>query len=167
MNVLQYPLEQLIKIKNKRFEQALKVLEEKKELLKKEEDLLKKKEKERNDVLRHKEEKLQQLRSTLDKETTSDKIQQMKRYLEVVKERLLEKERAVKKQKEEVRKAEKEVEEAKKILFLRQKDLEKLQMHKKEWAEELRLWSEREEGLEQDEIGSTRYSRQKQENRKK
>lgn len=167
MNVLQYPLEQLVKIKNKRFEEAVKVLEEKKALHAKEEEILKEKEKERDEVYQHKEEKLQQLRQTLDKESRSDKIQQMKRYLEVTKEKLAAKEMAVKKQKEVVAKAEKEVEEAKKVVFLRQKDLEKLEIHKKEWTEEVRIYSEREEESFQDEIGSTRYTRQKQEKRKK
>ncbi len=167
MNVLQYPLEQLIKVKNKRFEEALKILEEKKAKLKKEEEILLQKEKERDEVLAHKKEKLQQLRETLDKESSSAKIQQMKSYLEVVKEKLAVKEEAVKRQKTVVAQAEKEAEEAKKVVFLRQKDLEKLEMHKKEWIQEVRLCSEREEGLAQDEMGSVRYARQKQQKGKK
>ena len=161
MNALKYPLEQLLKIKNKRFEQALKVMEEKREILEKEEKKKKKIEEERDKIKTHKKEKQLQLKESLDEGTTSDKIKQKNTYLEVVNENLLEKEKKVKKQEEKVEEAKKELEEAKKIMFDRQKDIEKMQMHKKQWLEEVKFWETQQESLLQDELGSVRHMAQK------
>jgi flagellar biosynthesis chaperone FliJ len=167
MNPLKYPLEQLIQIKNRRFEIALKVMEEKKTILEKEKLTLIKVEKERDKVLEHKKDKLQQLRDELDTGTTSDKIKQMKTYLEVVDEKLYEKETKVKNQKEKVEEAKEEFEKAREIMYQRQKDQEKLKMHKEEWVKEVKFWESREESLIQDEIGSVRFVSQKKEKGKK
>ena len=163
MGALKYPLEQLVKIKHKRFEQAQKTLEEKKEELRQQEEILKKKEAERDEVLKHKQDKLQQLRDELDTGTTSDKIQQMKIYLEVVDERLEKKQKKVDAQKKKVEEAEKAVEIARLDLIQKQKDVEKLKIHKKQWQNEVRFWEKKEEGKILDEVGSQRYVRYKKE----
>lgn len=160
---LNYPLEQLLTIKKNRFAQALKILEEKKEILLKEEKKLKKVEAERDEVLNHKKEKLNQLREELDEGTTTDKIQQMKQYLEVVDDKLVIKQKKVDQQKEAVVAAEKQVELAKQEMFQKQKDLEKLKSHKKEWQKEVKFWSARQQGILQDELGSAQYITRKKE----
>src|SRR3990167_5058886 len=95
----EYPLEELFTIKIRRFETAIKVLEEKKRLYLKEVEILRKVEEERDEVLKHKNDKLKQLRESLDTGERTDKIQEKKRYLEIVKDKLLEKEKKVQKQK--------------------------------------------------------------------
>ena len=74
---LSYPLAQLLIIKKNRFEQAIKILEEKKELLAKAQKKLQECQEERNKAFQHKVDKLTQLRKALDEGTTSDKVQQM------------------------------------------------------------------------------------------
>jgi len=163
MDTINYPLEELVKIKQKRFEQAVKLLEEKKLLLKREQDILKNLEKERNKVFKHKEDKLKQLRQALDKGESTDKIRQKKDYYKVVQEHLIEEEKKVKKQEKNVKEAEVELEKARKNLFEKQKDIEKLQIHKKEWEKEMKHFEAQKELLLNDEIGSIKYIIKKKE----
>ena len=65
-----YPLEQLVRIKQRRLEEAERILKEKKEALEKERQKQKELEKERDDTFQHKKAKLDQLREILDKGTT-------------------------------------------------------------------------------------------------
>ena len=125
------------------------------------------KEKERNEVLKHKDDKLNQFREKLDEGTTTDKIKQMKRYLEVVKERLEVKEKKVKDQKEVVKEAIKQFDLAKMEMIKKRKDLEKLEIHKKQWEKEMRFLIEKETAKEHDELGSARHSMQKKEKKRK
>ena len=69
MNPLTYPLEQLMIIKKNRFDQAVKVLEEKKLVLEKAYDRLYTLTQERDETLKHKMAKLAQLRNALDEGT--------------------------------------------------------------------------------------------------
>ncbi len=163
MNALNYPLEQLMTIKKNRFDQAVKILEEKKLLLEQAYEKLFDATQERDEVLAHKMAKLTQLREALDAGTSTDKIQQMKTYLKVVEERLQEKERIVVQCQKAVDLAQKQVDLATEELFQRKKDLEKLEMHKAEWEKEMRYWTERKEGAEQDEQGSATYTLRKRE----
>jgi len=158
-----YPLEQLIRIKRKRFDQALKMLEEATKQLKEEQIKLHKKENERNIVLDHKKDKITQLREELDKGTTTDKIQQMKSYLDVVDEKLIDKEKQVTAQKDVVKQAIKTFDEAKKEMIARKKDLEKLEIHKKQWQKEIKYLQQKEIAKEHDELGSSRHTVRKQE----
>jgi hypothetical protein len=162
-----YPLDQLMRIKKKRFDQALEVLEEKTRLLKQEQVKLHKKERSRDEVLDHKDDKIAQLREELDSGTTTDKIQQMKYYLEVVDERLLKKENEVKDQKDVVKQAIKAFDVAKNEMIARKKDLEKLEIHKKQWRREMKYYENREIAKEQDELGSARHSVKKQEEKER
>lgn len=153
-----YPLQELVEIKERRFQEATRFLEKKKKALLQEEEKLKEREKERDEVLKHKLEKLHQLRQALDEGERTDKILLMKRYKEVVEERLAEKEKKVEEQKKQVKLAEEQVEIAKKDLFQKQKDLEKLNIHKKEWTSEMQQEQMKREAEIQDEIGSAIYS---------
>jgi len=163
MSPLNYPLEQLMIIKKNRFDQAVKVLEEKKMILEREYDKLYTVTKDRDETLQHKMAKLTQLRTALDEGTTTDKIQQMKAYLKVVEEKLREREKKVVNQQSEVDKAQKQVDLATEELFQRKKDLEKLEMHKTEWEKEVRYLTEAKEAVEHDEQGSAGFLIRKRE----
>lgn len=155
MNSLKYPLEQLMTIKKNRYDQALKILEEKKAILAQEEKKYKEVQDERDEVLKHKQDKLTQLRQKLDEGTTTDKIQQMKNYLKVVDERLAEKEKKVEDQRKKVTAAKTQVQIAKDDLLQKQKDVEKMEIHKKEWEKEVRHWMTKQEEKEHDELGTS------------
>jgi flagellar biosynthesis chaperone FliJ len=156
-----YPLEQLATIKQRKLEEAERLLEEKKQLLLKEEKKLRAVEKERDEVKEHRFAKLTQLRETLDEGSTTDKIQQMKAYLKVVDEQLKQKEVKVKEQQKQVKAAEEQVEIARQNLFEKQRDVEKLEIHRKEWKKEVLVEEAKEEAHENDELGSGIYSRKK------
>lgn len=156
-----YPLEQIAQIKKRRLEEAEKVLAEKKQILAREEEKLLAVEKERDVVLHHKNEKLQQLRDTLDEGTTSDKIQQMKQYLKIVDEQLLQKEKKVKDQKKQVDEAKKQVEKARQDLVQKQQDLEKIHMHHEEWEKEVKAEEQQKQNQETDELGSNIHTMRK------
>lgn len=163
MNPLNYPLAQLMTIKKNRFDQAVKTLEQKKLLLEAAYEKLFDATQERDKILEHKMAKLTQLREALDTGTSTDKIQQMKVYLKIVDERLQEKEKKVVQCQTQVDLAQKQVDLATEELFQRKKDLEKLEIHKAEWEKEMRYWTERKEGAEQDEQGSAAYTLRKRE----
>lgn len=167
MDPLNYPLEQLMTIKKNRFDQAVKALEAKKLILEKEYDKLYTLTQERDEVLQHKVAKLSQLRQAMDEGTTTDKIQQMKTYLKIVDEKLVEKEKKVTRQQSEVDKAQKQVDLATEELFQRKKDLEKLQMHREEWEKEVHYWIEQKEAAEHDEQGSATHLIRKREAEKR
>jgi len=163
---LNYPLEQLVTIKKNRFDQAVKILEEKKILLEKALKKLYELKAERDEVLQHKVEKLAQLRATLDAGTTSDKIQQMKAYLKIVEEKLAVKEKKVIDQQKQADLAQKQVDAATQEVFQRKKDVEKLEMHKAEWEKEVRYWTTQKETIEHDEQGSATHTTRKRQDKK-
>lgn len=149
-----YPLKQIIDVKQRRVEEAEKVVLEKKNALEKEKQKLAEREAEHKKVKDHKDDKLKQLRETMDEGTTSPKIQQMKVYLKVVDEKLKVEEKKVKDQKEQVKIAEKNLEEAKQDLQRKRQEVDKLLIHKKDWEKEMKREFEIVEGREQDELGS-------------
>jgi cation transport regulator ChaC len=159
----QYPLEQVITIKKNRFDQAVKTLEAKKEILEKAYEKLFDLTQELDEVTKHKKAKLDQIRDSLDMGTSTDKIQQMKVYLKTVDERLLEKKKKVDAQQKVVDAAQAQVDLATDDLFQKKKDLEKLELHKKEWEKESAYILERKEEAEHDEQGSAGYHRLKRE----
>lgn len=156
-----------MRIKKNRYEQAILELEKRKEELAKEEASLLEKEKARDEVLRHKGEKLQQLRRELDEGTTTDKITQMKNYLTVVEENLAEEEKKVDRQKTVVTQKTEEVAKAKELVLFREKDLEKLREHKKIWTIEEKYQMGQQEAKEQDELGSSAHTLKKIAKRKR
>lgn len=160
-----YPLRQVLEVKKRRVEQAEKVVQEKIEALKKEQEILAQKEAERDKAKKHHEDKLEQLRDTLDHESTSPKIQQMKSYLKIVKERVNIEENKVSEQKKQVETAEKNLEIAREDLRAKRQEVDKLNIHQVDWTKEMRKEQEVIEGREQDELGSiiflTRHQREK------
>jgi len=155
----QYPLEQVITIKKNRFDRAIKTLEEKKAILEKAYELLYDLTQEQEEVVKHRQSKLDQMRKALDEGTTSDKVQQMKVYLKIVDEKVKEKKKKVADQQKNVDLAQAQVDLATDDLFQKKKDLEKLELHKKEWSREASYILERKEEVEHDEQGSTGYQR--------
>jgi flagellar biosynthesis chaperone FliJ len=166
-NPLVYPLEQLMTIKQNRFDAAVKILEQKKEILEKAKKKLDEAIFEKDQVAQHKAAKLDQIRQELDQGTTSDKVQQARIYLKVVDERLAEKEKAVKVQQNQVDIAESQVDAATQEVYQKKKDLEKLQMHKQEWKKEVRYRIEQKEAIEQDDQGSAAHFLRKKEEEKR
>ncbi len=156
-----YPLEQLSFIKQKKLDEAEKVLKEKKLALIKEKEKLSQVEKERDKVKEHRIAKLTQLREELDQGTTTDKIQQMKYYLKVVDEKLAVHEQKVREQVKKVELAEAAVETARQDYLKKHQDVEKLRLHKQEWEKEMKAILEQKETVETDEMGSVSHARQK------
>ncbi len=154
MSKIVYPLKQIIEVKQRRVEEAEKVVREKQLALTKEQQKLAEREKERDKVKKHKQEKLTQLRETMDQGTTSPKIQQMKVYLKVVDEKLKVEEKKVKDQKEQVAIAEKNLEQAKIDLQRKRQEVDKLLIHQKDWEKQMQKEMDIIEGREQDELGA-------------
>ena len=93
----------------------------------------------------------------MDKRTTSDKIELMKKYLEVVDERLKAAEEKVSEQQTKVNEAEEQVTEAKEVLRLARLEVEKLEAHKVEWMKEAKKELRIAEEKAEDELGSTMF----------
>lgn len=156
-----YPLEQLATIKQKKLEEAEKVLKAKKEALIKEQEKLKAVEKERDKVKEHRDAKLEQFRQQLDLGGSSTKIQQMKQYLKLVEEQLKAKEIKVKEQMKQVDAAQAQVDAARADFLKKQQDVEKLRLHKEDWDKEMQKLAQHQEGVETDELGSAMHVRKK------
>ena len=152
-----YPLDQLILIKQRRLEEAEKILEQKRKILAQEEEKLLSLEKIRDEVKDHRDAKLQQFRETIDQGSTTDKIQQMRQYLKLVDEKLKIEDKKVEDQQKVVQNAKLQVEEARQDLFKKQKDVEKLKIHEKEWQKEMSHLIQLEEQALTDEMGSAMF----------
>ncbi len=159
-----YPLEQLVAIKQKRLEEAEKVLREKKLILEQEEKKLADLEKQRNEVKQHKDEKLSQLRQGLDEGIAAAKILELQRYIKIVQEKLVVREKKVQDQKKIVDSAQKNVDSAKEILLKKQQEIEKIHLHKKEWKKEVAKEQIRIDAIETDELGSQVHALKKSQN---
>jgi hypothetical protein len=152
---LAYPLEQVLGVKKRRVDEAEQNVREKQRLLKVEQEKLLKAEQARDKVQQHRDDKMMQLRMTLDEGGFKpEKILQMKAYIEVVVVKLEEENKKVAKQEEEVKTAEKNLEEAKELLKKRRHEVDKIETHKKEWTLEMQKELTKKEIAEQDEIGN-------------
>ncbi|MEI8365760.1 MAG: type III secretion T3S chaperone [Parachlamydiaceae bacterium] len=149
-----YPLGQVLQVKQRRVEDAEKVVKEKRLALEKEQKILADREADRDKAKKHYDDKLKQMRDELDGATTSPKVQQMKVYLKIVKERIVTEEKRVQEQKKQVEKAEKILETAQADLKQKRLEVDKLQSHRKDWLKDLQKEQEVVAGREQDELGS-------------
>lgn len=161
-----YPLEQIAIIKQKKLDEAEKVLRDKKKALEKEEEKLEAVKKERDEVKDHRMAKLTQLREKMDEGAPSDKVQQMRYYLKVVDEKLKTKEHKVKEHQKLVDTAKQQVEIARADLLKKQQDVEKMKTHRSEWEKEMKALAEHKEAVETDEMGSSMHQRLKQAHKK-
>jgi len=155
---IKYPLEDILKVKKRRVEEAEKQLQLRKQELAKEQEKLLEREKARDKVKAHHEDKLKQLREEFDRGTTSPKIIDMKAYIKLVKESLAVEEKRVLEQKALVKVAEQNVEKAKKELELRQKEVDKVKEHRADWIKGIMRELEVEEAKVQDELGNIIYT---------
>ena len=163
-----YPLQEVLEVKIRRVEDAEKVVKEKIKALQDEEEKLKKRKEERDKVLHHYNDKLLQLRQEYDAGTTSDKIDRAKIYIKVVQERLKSEEKKVKDQQQQVGVAEKNLEIARNHLKERQREQDKIEMHKKEWEKATLKDIDLLQTREEDEVGSTMFlSKYMQQNKNK
>lgn len=153
----EYPLEKVLEIKENRVKEQEKVVEQKKQALAKEEEELTKVKEERDKVQNHMDDKKNQIRQSFDEGTTSDKIEQMNRYIDVVAEKLEAENQKVTDQEDKVEVAKKELEQAKLDLKEKMRQVDKLNTHKKEWAKEMVAILEQEEAKEMDEVGNILY----------
>jgi hypothetical protein len=163
MKLPKYPLEQLVQIKKKRLEEAEKKLKEKKLLLEKELEKLKKLETEAQEVHDHKQEKIEQLNEEMNQGTYSHKVETAHKYLKVVEERLKEKKKKVLDQDKAVKTAQTQVEIARQEMLKKQQDVEKLDLHYKEWKTHMLHEIAKKEANEADEMGSAKFSTQQRE----
>ena len=154
MTMPEYPLLEILDIKKRRVEEQERVVQQKKEALEEEKRRLKEREAERDIVLKHHNDKLEQLRNELDHETTSDKIKQMKVYLKVVKDRLKVEEKKVKDQEEQVEVATKDLSAAQLELKKKRLDVDKINTHREDWEKEAKIEMKIKEAAEEDEIGT-------------
>lgn len=161
MNKKEYPLAQVTEIKQKRLEDAEKVLEQKRDLLTKEQQKLKQVEGERDKVKLHKEDKLSQLRHELDTGTSTLTIEQMRLYLKEVDIDLKGKETKVAQQQKQVDAAQKAVDDAHQDMMMKRQSVEKMEIHKEEWSKEQKVEEAQKEAQEMDEIGNTLYNMKK------
>ncbi|CDR32945.1 type III secretion T3S chaperone [Criblamydia sequanensis] len=160
-----YPLIQVVEVKKRRVENQEKVVKLKQDALDQELKRLKEREAERDKVLNHYNDKLEQLRAEFDHGTTSEKIIQMKVYLKEVKERLKVEEKKVKEQKEQVEVARKDLEQAQKELKKRRLDVDKLNTHREDWEKEMMKEIEIKEAVELDEMGTVIFLKQMRESK--
>jgi flagellar biosynthesis chaperone FliJ len=152
-----YPLEQVLEVKKKRVDDAEKVVVEKRKFLEKEQEKLLQCERERDQVKNHYNDKLTQLREELDKGANTAEIQIMKRYLDVVKEKLAKEQAKVAEQQIQVQNAQKQLDEAQAALTQRRLEADKIEMHRKEWLKEVRKEMQIAQEKTEDEIGSIIY----------
>lgn len=153
-----YPLKQVMEVKQRRVEEAERVVKEKREALEKEKQKLLEREADRDKAMQHHNDKLTQLRQMLDEGTTTDKIIQSKSYLKVAKERVKVEEKKVKDQQTQVDNAVKNLQAAEDALRLRRQEVDKLETHRKDWIKEVLKEEEVLDGREQDEIGTIIFS---------
>ena len=157
MKKIVYPLEDVLDIKKRRVNEARKIVREKQRILQIEEQKLVEQEIARDKIKSHRDQKFMQLFDIIEKGTSSDKILQMRAYLDVVKEKLVIEENKVKKQQEQVNVAEQQLKIAKNDLKEKNKELEKIEIHKEEWGKEMLKELEHKESMEQEDIGSTMF----------
>ncbi len=157
INLPKYPLEEVLEIKEHRVEVAEKVVKEKLRELEKEKEKLKQCEEARDKVKKHLKAKYDQMFAEFDKGISSAKIEQMKAYIDVVKDRIVAEEQKVKQQQEQVEVAEKNVEMAKEQLKMRRNEQDKIETHKEEWLKEAKAEVALLETREEDEIGTTMF----------
>lgn len=79
----------------------------------------------------------------------------MKDYLKLVKEKLAKEEVKVNEQQKKVDNAQLELKKAQDFLREKQKEVEKLDIHKDEWTKEMKIEERKTEEKNQDDIGST------------
>ncbi|RDB31822.1 type III secretion T3S chaperone [Candidatus Similichlamydia laticola] len=152
-----YPLEQVLAVKKRRAEIAEREMHEKQNILLQEREQLLYIKKQRDQVKQHHIDKLNQLRSILDREARTNALQRARNYVDLVAERLRTEEERVQKQQHQVDTAEAAFEMARQVWLQRRKEVEKIEKHRKEWLQI--AWKEfrKEEAKYIEEVGTLIY----------
>ena len=117
-----------------------------------------KREADRDKAKTHLANKLAQIRQEMDQGSTTDKIQQMRAYLNVAKEKLQVEEKKVNDQKAQVELAKQALQKEIDLLKIKRQEVDKLKSHKKDWLKAAKLEQEVIESRELDELGSTSFT---------
>lgn len=161
MAELQYPLEQIIEVKENRVKsQEKKLLAAEREYQERQKELFKA-EKLRNQVLRHYNAKMSQLRHMMDVGGYSPEFEGMKRYLKLVEEKLKAEELKVKAEEKKVKEAREERDKQESLLHQRRLELDKIQEHRQLWLQEQLIEFRLNQINEQDDIGTLIYLNQR------
>lgn len=163
MNDKNYPLIEVIRIKKRRLDEAERVLREKKLILEKEQEKLETCEKEFQEAKNIFDTYLQKLRDAMDQGEGASKIQQHKLHLKDLKDHYIASEKKLEAQKKVVKSCEAAVEQARLDYMQKEKEVEKLHIHKKEWQEVLSMEEKRAEEIKMDEISTSSFARKKKE----
>ena len=163
MNEKNYPLVEVIRIKKRRLDDAEKVLREKKAILERELEKLAQIQKELDSAKEKFDRYLQKLRQAMDEGEPSSKIDQHKLHLKDLKELYLLCQKKLDNQKKVVKSAEDAVDLARQDYQQKEKELEKLNIHKAEWVQALKLEEARQEDIKMDEISTSAHARKKKE----
>ncbi len=157
-----YPLEEIITIKGKRLEEAEKMLKHQKEILDEENKKLKECKKKLEDVKKRKIEKVKKHLDLLEKGTTSKEIAIHERYLkQVISEELQVEMKKVNNQEKIVKQSEENVVKARKEYLQKNQDVEKLNLHRKEWDREIEKQEILDESNEGEELNINIHSRKR------
>lgn len=97
----------------------------------------------------------------MDQGEPTSKIEQHKLHLKDLKERYLLAQSKLDAQKKVVKKAEEAVEVARKDYQQKEKELEKLHIHKSEWVQAMKLEEQKKEDVNMDDISTSAYTRKK------
>jgi len=158
---MNYPLEQLLEIKEKRVEDAERILHEKKEALAREEKKLEECIEREKQAKNTYDEQLETFYNDFEGGTQSHKIKQRKEHLKTLLEQVKIEKEKTEKQREVVKEAEVAKDEAKAVLDQRRIDLDKIEEHKKAWVKADLEEKERLHIIEHDELGAMIHSRRK------
>jgi hypothetical protein len=158
-----YPLIDVERIKKKRLEEAEKVLRRARETLATEEKQLVKDKKALDEIIAHKKETIEEYFSKFETEKmTGEKIETTLNYVKnIIEEKIKVARKTYEEQKNRVKKAQEALDAARHDHYLKNQDLEKIQLHYKEWLKgEHKIELLAEENL-MDELGSNMYSSKK------
>lgn len=161
-----YPLDQLVEIKQKRVDDALKEFLIKKKEHEKEIENLRKAEQKLQEIKDHYDQKVDEFYEDFQKGTTSVKIKRNKQYLKTVLEKVKIEKEKVKLQEQKTEEANQAKLNAKKILDQRRLEVEKLELHHKEWQKEQKELAKQKNILEQDEISGMSHDYHKRKKKK-
>jgi hypothetical protein len=155
-----YPLEQIAEIKKRRLEEAEKVLREKRLALDNAEKDLQTKRDALNASLQLKLDLIEKHFKEIEKGTTSDVMERHNRYIqEVIEVKLADEKKKVEDQKKVVKDAKLALEKARDIRLKKNQEMEKINIHKKEWTKEAVKEQEIEEAGIADELGTSMHAR--------
>ena len=156
-----YPLHNLLQVKQHRLQSAERNLAQANRLLEEQKHTLTELEREKLRIEEHRLTHLEELRNKLDSGTTTHVIEQLKSYLDVVVEQLSDKQLAVDRQKQKVEQALERVRFAERRLAMQQKEMEKMNTHQHIWKKAANEQLLAEEALEHDELGNSQHIRQR------